>query len=81
MTDDIRKRFIAGAVCPKCQALDKIVAWRQDDADFRECVECGFSDEMRFKNAQSELRTRVNQTGSEKPTAVKILDFPTAEKK
>ncbi|PLW84391.1 hypothetical protein CWI75_03360 [Kineobactrum sediminis] len=36
------RRFIAGAVCPRCSAMDTILVDR--DTDLRECVACGFSD-------------------------------------
>lgn len=35
-----RKRFIAGAICPACQALDSLVMWRENKVDFVECVKC-----------------------------------------
>jgi len=56
----VKKRFIAGAVCPRCKAADRILMYRIDDTDFRECVECGFKDEMRFKPGVREIQTRVN---------------------
>ncbi len=37
-----RRRFIAGAVCPRCALMDKIVV--DLDTDQRECVSCGFSE-------------------------------------
>lgn len=37
-----RRRFIAGAVCPRCAKVDKIVV--DLDSDARECVACGFSE-------------------------------------
>lgn len=59
------KRFIAGAVCPRCNEMDKIRAWRDEDAEkqYRECVACGYEDEQStIVQAQSpELPTRVNQ--------------------
>lgn len=73
----IKKRFIAGAVCPKCSAMDRIVMYREGDSDFRECVECGFKDEMRLQSAPRELDTRVNQTEQQRAQEtqpVKILD-------
>ncbi|WP_053982085.1 YheV family putative zinc ribbon protein [Marinagarivorans algicola] len=70
-----KKRFIAGAVCPKCGAMDRIVMYKKDDKDYRECVACGFNDEMRFKPQARELDTRVNVTEQEKQDTqvVKIL--------
>jgi uncharacterized metal-binding protein (TIGR02443 family) len=38
-----RRRFIAGAVCPRCARMDKIVV--NLDTDQRECVACGFSEQ------------------------------------
>lgn len=35
-----RRRFIAGAVCPRCALMDKIVV--DLDTDQRICVSCGF---------------------------------------
>ena len=37
-----RRRFIAGAVCPRCALADKIVV--DLDTDRRECVACGFAE-------------------------------------
>ncbi len=58
-----RRRFIAGAVCPRCGAMDKIVVDLDDDT--RSCVACDFT-EARPKappaeQAVQELPTRVNR--------------------
>jgi uncharacterized protein len=37
------RRFIAGAVCPRCGQMDKIVV--DGDTDQRLCVSCGFSED------------------------------------
>lgn len=72
-----KRRFVAGAVCPRCSEMDKIVVYNENGKDFRECVVCGFKDEMHFKPAQRELGTRVNQTEEEKNKieTVKIIPF------
>ena len=36
------RRFIAGAVCPRCKAVDRIVVFHREGRDHRECVACGF---------------------------------------
>ena len=41
---NIKRRFIAGAKCPKCEAMDRIVMLTQDDAEWIECIECGYSE-------------------------------------
>ncbi len=52
------RRFIAGAVCPRCGEMDKLVV--DSETDERECVRCGYSDQ-RPSATPSELRTRVNR--------------------
>ncbi|MFT5709518.1 MAG: putative metal-binding protein (TIGR02443 family) [Halioglobus sp.] len=54
------RRFIAGAVCPRCAAMDKIVVDLESDA--RECVACGFTDGRPGDPAVSqEVPTRVSR--------------------
>lgn len=58
----MKKRFIAGAVCPKCAAQDSIQAYELEDEQVmvRECVDCGFIDRMStVVNQPRELGTRV----------------------
>ncbi len=76
MSFNSKKRFIAGAVCPKCAELDKIVVYNRDGKDFRECVSCGYSDEMHFSPRVREMETRVNKTEEEKQAEVQVLQFP-----
>jgi hypothetical protein len=58
----LKRRFIAGAICPKCEKLDKVVMFDTPDGKrWRECVSCGFKDEMIEDNSPSEVPTRVNQ--------------------
>ena len=60
-----RKRFIAGAVCPRCAAMDRIVV--DLDTDSRECVACGFSEsrpQTGTAPAPRELPTRVSRAAA-----------------
>lgn len=74
-----RRRFIAGAVCPRCSLMDKIFI--DPDTDRRECIACGFMearpDPVGAKPA-SELPTRVSRGSArrvETPAeAVKLID-------
>ncbi len=43
---DLMKRFVAGAVCPACGAVDRIRVYRDNDCLFQECVACGFHQRM-----------------------------------
>ncbi len=40
------KRFIAGATCPKCQLIDKIVVYQKDSIEYCECVRCGHTQQQ-----------------------------------
>ena len=59
----MKRRFIAGAVCPKCEQMDKIQMYDDDNHQrWRECVSCGFKELLEDQpNDQPELNTRVNQ--------------------
>ncbi|MFX7072708.1 YheV family putative zinc ribbon protein [Acinetobacter baumannii] len=40
----MKKRFIAGAKCPKCEAIDRIVMLTTTEDERIECIECGYSE-------------------------------------
>ncbi|MDM1758282.1 MULTISPECIES: YheV family putative zinc ribbon protein [Acinetobacter] len=40
----MKRRFIAGAKCPRCEAMDRIVMLTTDDAEWIECIECDYSE-------------------------------------
>ena len=43
-----RRKFIAGAVCPECGVMDRIVVEAAGSDTIRRCVACGFSDSRNF---------------------------------
>ena len=53
----VRKRFIAGAKCPACQAQDSLAMWRENNVDIVECVKCGHQ----MREADKEVREHVRQ--------------------
>lgn len=76
-----KRRFIAGAVCPRCGAMDKIIV--DLETDFRECVACGFN-EARPTDGGSvqEVPTRVSRGAArrvETEAEVVTLIDPTAK--
>lgn len=77
----LKRRFIAGAQCPKCEQVDKVVMFDTEDGKrWRECVSCGFKDEMIEQSEPQEVQTRVNQNklGDEKlphETPVQVLNL------
>lgn len=41
----VKKRFIAGAICPKCNKLDSILLCITDDDEHIQCVHCDYYEE------------------------------------
>lgn len=75
----VQKRFIAGAICPRCAAMDRIRAWEQNGIRYRDCVSCDFFEQLPIeKEAAAELATRVSrpreEPGPDEITPVRILD-------
>ena len=72
------RRFIAGAVCPECQKMDKMVTYKQDGEDIAECVSCGYmsqrpkEEDVRAVNAEKDAQGVV-QVSAVKISAVKII--------
>ena len=72
----MKKRFIAGVVCPKCGTQDSILAAEDTEQKvlLRECVECGFSDKMStVVNQPKELDTRVSPETEKSSAAVQVI--------
>ena len=68
------RRFIAGAVCPRCGEMDKLLV--DSETNRRECVSCGYGDE-RPPEVRTELRTRVNRPQrlqETEPVPVRLLN-------
>ncbi|WP_338353660.1 YheV family putative zinc ribbon protein, partial [Thalassolituus oleivorans] len=67
MTSVRKRRFIAGAVCPKCAEMDKTVMFTNDEGEeVRECVSCGYSQttsEQAVEDQAKEIVTRVTPDG------------------
>ncbi len=63
----MKKRFIAGAVCPKCGAKDSVRVYlpeaNEPDEQTRDCVDCGYKESLaKPMVARNELTTRVNKS-------------------
>ena len=60
------RRFIAGATCPECKKIDKIVTYKKDGEDIAECVSCGYlsqrpkEEDVRVAN---EIKTEADSSG------------------
>ncbi|MCB1699467.1 MAG: YheV family putative metal-binding protein [Pseudomonadales bacterium] len=84
MSTSSNRRFIAGAVCPRCAQMDKIVV--DLETDRRECVACGFTEARPGDTpaaadpaaAAAELPTRVSRAAARRPDTpaepVRLID-------
>lgn len=41
-----KKRFVAGAKCPKCQAVDTIMLFKEQGVETVECIECDYTEQQ-----------------------------------
>ncbi|MCH9691157.1 MAG: YheV family putative metal-binding protein [Gammaproteobacteria bacterium] len=73
-----KRRFIAGAICPRCSEMDKIVNYKLDEQSYRECVACGFKDKIRLQSTPQELNTRVTDRSIVAESPIKII-FPSSK--
>ena len=66
------RRFIAGAVCPKCSEMDRTVMYTNDDGDeVRECISCGYS---QTSKEQAQESSQANTLATELTTRVTPVD-------
>lgn len=72
-----RRRFIAGAVCPDCRAVDRIVLEDEGEVRRRRCVACGHTDQL-VREAAVEPATRLTRHresgGAATSAPVRIID-------
>ena len=73
MAYSIKKRFIAGVVCPKCSKIDKLLVFSRDNVDYRECSACGFTDQVRINALKREIKTRVNRPSEGQEQKVDVI--------
>ncbi len=70
-----RPRFVAGAVCPSCQEMDRMVI--DGSTDERRCIACGFV-EARPDTGATMPATRVTRAAARRveteAEAVRLLD-------
>jgi uncharacterized metal-binding protein (TIGR02443 family) len=77
MTFSTKKRFVAGVTCHKCAEMDKMQVYAEAGVDYRECVSCGFKDQMRVSSTPREVQTRVNTSSDDianQTQPVKLID-------
>ncbi len=59
MTNPLKKRFIAGAICPKCKLMDTMALTKENNVEKVTCVSCG--EQMVQTEAQVDKVVRENE--------------------
>ena len=54
----IKKRFVAGAKCPKCNAKDSILLFKENGIETVECTDCD------YREQQTDIQTPKKSSGS-----------------
>ncbi|QPG05590.1 YheV family putative metal-binding protein [Salinimonas marina] len=67
MTNRNRRRFIAGATCPNCKALDTIMLYFENNMEKIKCVECDYQENQTDEKVQSSTRENEDVIGIFKP--------------
>lgn len=62
-----RKRFIAGATCPKCQAMDTLMLFKENNVETVECASCGHQQKQTDNSVTSATRAQESIIGVFKP--------------
>ncbi len=77
-----KRRFIAGAVCPRCAQMDRLCIFSDAHGTHRECISCGFTDKLSDLETPVELATRVNQVNEPppEPDVVPLKFYPRPKK-
>lgn len=71
------RRFIAGARCPRCEALDTLVLEEREGTRCCRCVTCGFSDSLdRAAGGVEDPRNRGLGTRETEAVPVQIVQPP-----
>ena len=63
----MKKRFIAGAVCPKCRAMDTMALTKENNIETVTCVNCGEKMTQPEEQVEKEVRTNEQVIGVFKP--------------
>lgn len=65
--EKIKKRFIAGAVCPSCHATDTLMLYLQNNVEKVECVTCGYTKSQNDEKVAQKRGANENVIGIFKP--------------
>ncbi|KMT65075.1 YheV family putative zinc ribbon protein [Catenovulum maritimum] len=63
----LKKRFIAGAVCPECKAQDTLMLYLENSVEKVECVDCGHKQSKTTQEVEKVTKTTNQVIGLFKP--------------
>ncbi|WP_286264548.1 YheV family putative zinc ribbon protein [Thalassotalea atypica] len=63
----MKKRFIAGAICPKCKAMDTMALTKENAVETVTCVQCGETMSQPEAHVEKEVRDQEQVIGIFKP--------------
>lgn len=67
MSKALKKRFIAGAVCPKCKAMDTMALTKENGVEKVTCVSCGEQMVQTEEHVEKVVRENEQVIGIFKP--------------
>lgn len=67
MTNKRKKRFIAGATCPKCQSMDTLMLFFENNVEKMQCVQCNYTEAQTQQNVDDAIRANEDVIGVFKP--------------
>ncbi|MGS2721093.1 YheV family putative zinc ribbon protein [Paraglaciecola aestuariivivens] len=67
MQKKIKKRFVAGATCPKCRALDTIMLYFENNIEKLQCVKCDYAESQADQKVSQATRNNESVIGVFKP--------------
>jgi len=67
MSNRQRKRFIAGATCPKCKSLDSIMLYFENNIEKLKCIKCDYAESQAPSGVENVSRNGENVIGVFKP--------------
>ncbi|MCV2885819.1 YheV family putative metal-binding protein [Aestuariibacter sp. AA17] len=62
-----RKRFIAGATCPECKALDTIMLYTENNVEKIKCTQCDYQETQADDTVTRHARENESVIGVFKP--------------
>lgn len=67
MQKKLKKRFIAGAVCPECKAQDTLMLYMENNVEKVSCVVCSYEKSQVEAQVEKSTRKDENVIGIFKP--------------